>query len=241
MYAPSSADTHWEVWLHTVWNYVLAQPCTLKAGHPSGMLFIHRTLCTPLVAHDSILCSPLKHEGMKKWNTYGVFFFFFDTTDIWKRFASFLWKLGWGLFKPTSEDTHLERHFYILLFLGSMWLFPSHLLATIWILILCACSFIHSFQQHDFDACGKANHVPGAGLQDRYMSPYSETRLYPGIKYIYIFFFANLCEAIYSHKPLLHPWQNLISTILTVSDFGTRIPGFKSQLSPLFAVIRQLT
>lgn len=77
MYAPSSADTHLEVWLHTVWNYVLAQPCTLKAGHASGMLFIHRTLCTPLVAHDSILCSPLKHEGMKKWNTYGVVFFFF--------------------------------------------------------------------------------------------------------------------------------------------------------------------
>ena len=46
--------------------------------------------------------------------------------------------------------------------------------------------------------------VPGAGLQDRYMSPYSETRLYPGIKYFF-FFFANLCEAIYSHKSLLHP------------------------------------
>ena len=44
--------------------------------------------------------------------------------------------------------------------------------------------------------------VLGAGLRDRYMSPYSETRLYTGIKYI---FFANLCEAIYSHKTLLHP------------------------------------
>ena len=139
-------------------------------------------------------CVP--HWSMKAWRNGTLmewfFFFFFDTTDIWKRFASFLWKLGWGLFKPTSEDTHLERHFYILLFLGSMWLFPSHLLATIWILILCACSFIHSFQQHDFDACGKANHVPGAGLQDRYMSPYSETRLYPGIKYIYIYIYIYL-------------------------------------------------
>ena len=33
--------------------------------------------------------------------------------------------------------------------------------------------------------------VPGAGLQDRYMSPYSETRLYPGIKYF--FFFLLIC------------------------------------------------
>lgn len=88
------------------------------------------------------------HWSMKAWRNGTLmecFFFFFDTTDIWKRFASFLWKLGWGLFKPASEDTHLERRFYILLFLGSMWLFPSHLLATIWILILCACSFVHSF------------------------------------------------------------------------------------------------
>ena len=35
--------------------------------------------------------------------------------------------------------------------------------------------------------------VLGAGLQDRYMSPYSETRLYTGIKYIFFFFFLLIC------------------------------------------------
>ena len=171
------------------------------------------------------------------------FFFFFDTTDIWKWFASFLWKLGWGLFKPTSEDTHLERRFYILLFLGSAWLFPSHLLATIWILILCVCSFIHSFI-HSTNMISmpvvRLTMVLGAGLQDRYMSPYSETRLYTGIKYIF-FFFLLICvkQFIVTKLYCIHDKTWLAQS--WGSDFGTRIPGFKSQLSLLLAVIRQLT
>lgn len=230
MCVPNPADIHWGVRLYTMWNYVLAQPCTPKAGHTCGMLFIHRTLCTPLVAHDFIRCSPLKHEGMKKWNIYGVlFFFFFDSTDIWKRFASFLWKLGWGLFKPASEDPHLERRFYILLFLGSTWLFPSHLLATTWILILCVCSFVHSFIH-----CTNMISMPvirltmvlGAGLQDRYMSPYSETRLYPGIKYTFFFFLlirvkrfiVTKLYCIHDKTWLAQSWQ---SVILELGSLGS--------------------
>ena len=206
MYAPNPADNHWEVRLYTVWNYILAHQ---KLGTPVGCC-----LSTEAYAHLWLCMTPY---SVARWSMkagrHGTFmeccfffFLFFDTTDIWKWFASFLWKLGWGLFKPTSEDTHLERRFYILLFLGSTWLFPSHLLATIWILILCVCSFVHSFI-HSTNMISmpvvRLTMVLGAGLRDRYMSPYSETRLYTGIKYI---FFANLCEAIYSHKTLLHPW-----------------------------------
>ena len=141
---------HTKNWAH-LWDAVYPQ----KPMHTSGCAWLHTVL--PVEAW--------RQEDMEHlWSVVSFFFFFFfDTTDIWKWFASFLWKLGWGLFKPTSEDTHLERRFYILLFLGSTWLFPSHLLATIWILILCVCSFVHSFHQHDFHACGKANH--GAGCR----------------------------------------------------------------------------
>ena len=184
---------HTKSWAH-LWDAVYPQ----NPVHTSGCTWLHTVF--PAEAW--------RHEEMEHlWNAF--FFFFFDSTDIWKRFASFLWKLGWGLFKPASEDPHLERRFYILLFLGSTWLFPSHLLATTWILILCVCSFVHSFI-HCTNMISmlviRLTMVLGAGLQDRYMSPYSETWLYPGIKYTFFFFFANPCEAIYSHKTLLHPW-----------------------------------
>ena len=159
-----------------------------KLGTPVGCC-----LSTEPCAHLWLCVYGVPHWSMKAWRNgkfMVCFFFFFDSTDTWKRFASFLWKLGWGLFKPASEDPHLERRFYILLFLGSTWLFPSHLLATTWILILCVCSFVHSFI-HSTNMISmpvvRLTMVPGAGLQDRYMSPYSETRLYPGIKYFFFF------------------------------------------------------
>ena len=195
------ATVHTKSWAH-LWDAVYPQ----NPVHTSGCVY----MVFPIEAW--------RHEEME--HLWSAFFFFFDSTDTWKRFASFLWKLGWGLFKPASEDPHLERRFYILLFLGSTWLFPSHLLATTWILILCVCSFVHSFI-HSTNMISmpvvRLTMVPGAGLQDRYMSPYSETRLYPGIKYFFFFLLICVKQFIVTNLYCIHDktwlaqsWQSLI-------------------------------
>lgn len=167
MCVPNPADIHWGVRLYTMWNYVLAQPCTPKAGHTCGMLFIHRTLCTPLVAHDFIRCSPLKHEGMKKWNIYGVlFFFFFWFNRYMEAICKFPLETWLRAFQACLRGSPLRATF---LYSALSWFhvalsFPSpryHLNPHFMCLFIR--SFIHSLHQHDFYACDKANH--GAGCR----------------------------------------------------------------------------